>query len=51
MEIEARGTNLIVRLNGTQTVNVNDAKHARGRIALQRGAGKVMWRKVEIQAM
>jgi hypothetical protein len=51
MEIEARGTNLIVRLNGTQTVNVNDSKHARGRIGLQRGAGKVMWRKVEIQAM
>jgi len=51
MEIEARGTNLIVRLNGTQTVNVNDAKHARGRIALQRGAGKVMWRKVEIQRL
>lgn len=51
MEIEARGTNLIVRLNGQQTVNVNDSKHARGRIALQRGAGKVMWRKVEIQAL
>ena len=51
MEIEARGTNLIVRLNGQQTVNVNDSKHARGRIALQRGAGKVMWRKVEIQRL
>ena len=51
MEVEARGTNLIVRLNGTQTVNVNDSKHARGRIALQRGAGKVMWRRVEIQAL
>jgi Domain of Unknown Function (DUF1080) len=51
MEVEARGTNLIVRLNGQQTVNVNDGKHARGRIALQRGAGKVMWRKVEIQRL
>ena len=51
MEVEARGTNLIVRLNGQQTVNVNDSKHARGRIALQRGAGKVMWRKVEIQKL
>lgn len=51
MEIEARGTNLIVRLNGQQTVNVNDSKHARGRIGLQRGAGKVMWRKVEIQRL
>jgi Domain of Unknown Function (DUF1080) len=51
MEVEARGTNLIVRLNGQQTVNVNDSKHARGRIALQRGAGKVMWRKVEIERL
>jgi len=51
LEVEARGTNLIVRLNGTQTVNVNDSKHARGRIGLQRGAGKVMWRKVEIQKL
>ena len=51
MEIEARGDNLIVRLNGQQTVNVRDSKHARGRIALQRGAGKVMWRKVEIQRL
>ena len=51
MEIEARGNNLIVRLNGTQTVNVMDAKHARGRIGFQRGAGKVMWRKVEIQRL
>ena len=51
LEVEARGTNLIVRLNGQQTVNVNDSKHARGRIGLQRGAGKVMWRKVEIQKL
>jgi hypothetical protein len=51
MEIEARGDNLVVRLNGQQTVNVRDTKHARGRIALQRGAGKVMWRKVEIQPL
>ena len=51
MEIEARGTNLIVRLNGQQTVNVNDSKHARGRIGLQYGGGKVMWRKVEIQRL
>jgi hypothetical protein len=51
MEIEARGPMMIVRLNGQQTVSVSDNKHARGRIALQRGAGKVMWRKVEIQRL
>ena len=51
LEVEARGDNLIVRLNGQQTVNVRDSKHARGRIGLQRGAGKVMWRKVEIQKL
>ena len=50
MEIEARGPQLTVRLNGQQTATVSDNKHARGRIALQYGAGKVMWRKVEIQA-
>jgi hypothetical protein len=49
MEIEARGPQLIVRFNGEETVNVEDSAHARGRIALQRGAGKIMWRKVEIQ--
>ena len=51
MEIEARGPQLTVRLNGQQTASVSDNKHARGRIALQYGAGKVMWRKVEIQAL
>jgi hypothetical protein len=51
MEIEARGSQLTVRLNGQQTASANDNKHARGRIALQYGGGKVMWRKVEIQAL
>jgi hypothetical protein len=51
MEVEARGPQLIVRLNGEQTVSVEDSKHARGRIALQRGSGKIMWRKVEIQEL
>jgi hypothetical protein len=49
MEVEASGPQLTVRLNGEQTVSVEDSEHARGRIALQRGAGKIMWRKVEIQ--
>ena len=51
MEIEARGPQLTVRLNGQQTASANDSKHLRGRIALQYGAGKVMWRKVEIQPL
>jgi hypothetical protein len=51
MEIEARGPRLIVRFNGEETVDVEDTAHARGRIALQRGAGKIMWRKVEIQEL
>ena len=51
MEIEANGDQLSVRLNGEQTVSVEDSTHARGRIALQRGAGKIMWRKVEVQEL
>ena len=51
MEIEARGPQLTVRFNGEQTVDVSDDKHARGRIALQRGAGKIMWRRVDIQPL
>ena len=51
MEIEARGPQLTVRLNGEETVSVEDSTHARGRIALQRGAGKIMWRKVELEEL
>ena len=54
MEITARGDRFDVWLNGVQTVaGARDAKHARGRIALQRGAGAgaVKWRKVEIREL
>ena len=51
MEIEARGSQLTVRLNGQQTASVQDTKHARGRIAFQRGQGVVRWRKIEIQPL
>jgi len=51
MEIEARGTQLTVKLNGKQTVSVSDSKHARGRIAFQYGQGVVRWRKIEIQPL
>ena len=49
MEITAKGSRLIVRLNGTQTVDVMDTKHARGPIALQAGVGTVKFRNVQIR--
>jgi hypothetical protein len=48
-EISARGTHLLVTLNGTRTVDVNDSKHARGPIGLQYDGGTVKFRKVEIR--
>jgi 3-keto-disaccharide hydrolase len=55
-EITAQGSHLTVTLNGTRTVDATDAKHARGPIALQYGAGAngagiVKFRKVEIRAL
>jgi hypothetical protein len=39
-------------VNGQRTVsNVQDGKHARGRITLQYGAGVVKFRKVEVRAI
>jgi hypothetical protein len=56
--ITAKGTNLIVEMNGVQTVNVNDSKHAEGPVALQYGAlpnnatgGAIKWRKVQIRPL
>jgi Domain of Unknown Function (DUF1080) len=51
MEIEARGSQLTVKLNGKQTASANDTRHARGRIAFQYGQGVVRWRKIEIQPL
>jgi hypothetical protein len=50
-EITARGSQLTVRLNGEQTVNVTDTKFARGPFTLQYGAGTVRWRKVEVRPL
>ena len=50
-EIIARGPQLTVTLNGVRTVDVRDAKHARGPIALQYAAGTVKFRKVEIRPL
>jgi hypothetical protein len=49
-EISAHGTHLVVKLNGQTTVDVEDQKFASGPIALQYGAGQVMFRNVRIRA-
>jgi hypothetical protein len=51
IEIEAKGPQLNVSVNGERTASVRDTKHARGRIALQYASGVVYWRKVEVQAL
>jgi hypothetical protein len=50
-EITARGTNLVLLLNGQKTVDVQDAKFANGPIALRWGRGTIKFRKVEIKAL
>jgi hypothetical protein len=56
--ITARGNQLTVELNGQQTVNVQDSKHASGPFALQYGSGPkdapggpIKWRKVQIREL
>ena len=39
LRLTSRGARLIVTLNGVQTVNIQDGKHASGAFALQYGAG------------
>jgi hypothetical protein len=48
-EISARGRHLVVKLNGQTTVDTNDDKLASGPLALQYGAGRVMFRNVRIR--
>jgi len=50
-EITARGEHLMVTLNGTQVVDVEDAQFADGPIALQYGAGVVKFRNVRIRTL
>lgn len=49
-EISARGSHLLVKLNGQTTVDTEDDKLTVGPIALQYGAGRVMFRNVRIRA-
>jgi hypothetical protein len=56
-EITAKGTNIVVVFNGTQTVNMQDSKFAQGPFALQFGNhGKapgavIKWRKVQVKEL
>jgi hypothetical protein len=58
-EITAQGPHLVVVLNGVKTVDVQDSKHAKGAIALQRTPGPapehkegtIKFRKVEIKPL
>jgi hypothetical protein len=50
-DITARGTKLVVVLNGTTTVDVDHKGHTRGPIALQYGAGTVKFRNVKVRTL
>ena len=50
-EITARGSRLVVVLNGTQTVDTTDDQFGSGPIALQYGAGTVRFRDVQIRSL
>ena len=50
-EITAEGPRLVVKLNGTLTVDTEDTKFASGPIALQYGAGIVRFRNVRIMPL
>jgi len=49
--ITARGSRLVVVLNGTQTVDATDEQFSRGPIALQYGTGTVGFRNVRIRPL
>jgi hypothetical protein len=50
-EITAKGTHLVVILNGQKTVDIENSKHAAGPIGLQYGQGIVKFRKVQIRSL
>ena len=51
IDITARGTKLIVLINGMKMVDQDDKKHARGPIALQYGAGTVKFKNVKLRTL
>ena len=50
-EITAKGPHFVVVLNGQKTVDAQDAKLAKGHVALQYGSGVVKFRKVQIKPL
>ena len=50
-EITAKGSQLIVVLNGLQTVNIQHSQFALGPLALQYRRGPIKWRKVQIREL
>ena len=50
-DITAQRARLVLKLNGTRTVDVQDRKFARGPIALQRTAGVVKFRSVRVRPL
>ncbi len=50
-DITAKGSKLVVVLNGIKTIDIEDSKFANGPIALQWGRGEVKFRKVEIRPL
>jgi hypothetical protein len=48
-EITARGSHLMVTMNGTQTVDVTDDQFASGPVGLQYGGGIIRFRNVRIR--
>lgn len=52
LTVRAQGRHLQVQLNGVAAVELDDASHAEGHIALQfRGSGSVRFRNVELQPL
>jgi Domain of Unknown Function (DUF1080) len=51
MEVTAKGSRLVVTLNGTKTADIEDGKLASGPIALQWGRGTIKFRKVQVKAI
>ncbi|MDB5903401.1 MAG: hypothetical protein JWM26_2279, partial [Betaproteobacteria bacterium] len=49
--ISAKGPELIVTMNGKQTVSLNDNKFDSGPIGLQHAGGLIKFRKVEIRPL
>ena len=50
-EITARGSRLVVTLNGMPMVDIEDSQFAEGPIALQYGAGTVKFRNVRVRPL